>query len=84
MVNEPHPWVAWADNLQRWGLAQPLAVLLEALGPFRWLVAQFLYGSLPLFTTPSTSSQWQAILRVLEDETAHREFINLLLEESRQ
>ncbi len=84
MANEPHPWVAWAEHLQRWGLAQPIAVLLEALGPLRWVFAQFLYGGLPLLTTQPTSSQWQALLHILEDDTAQREFINLLLEEPHQ
>jgi hypothetical protein len=82
MAHETHPWVAWAKQLQRWGVAPLVATLLEGLRPLQGVLAQVLQGSLPLLTSFPRSTSWQALIHVLEDEDSYWTFIHLLTEET--
>lgn len=72
-------WRIWADNLQRWGLDELAAGLLEAVEPVGLILAQVVYFSQPFFPS-SSQAQFRAFSALLEDRTEARSFINLLRE----
>jgi len=74
-------WVVWARHLQRWGLSQPAAVLLEAGGPITILAAQFVYLGQPLLNSFLPTDQWRAAGEMLENPQACRSFAAFLREE---
>jgi len=41
-------WQIWAENLNRWGVKDLTATILEALGPLSLLGAQIVYVGQPL------------------------------------
>ena len=72
-------WMAWAQKLQRWGLREPAALLLESLGPFSILIAQFAYVAQPFL-----GSQAQDLADLLEDPQQTHTFAAFLREEGNQ
>lgn len=72
-------WRVWAQILQRWGLREPAALLLESLGPFSILIAQFAYVAQPFF-----GSQARELADLLEDPQQTHIFAAFLREEGNQ
>lgn len=74
-------WSDWARNLQRWGLKEPAAVLLEAAGPFKVFLAQAVYFSQPFVRGFLPPDQCQDLAQLLEDRDESLSFIAFLREE---
>ena len=74
-------WLSWAHILQRWGLREPVAALLEAGGPLSLLLAQIVYLGQPLLSGSSSAGAWQALAEMLEDPLQTRSFAAFLREE---
>jgi len=74
-------WPDWADFLRRWGLDQPAAAILEAVGPLGLIAAQFIYLGQPLFSGKQSHSKWSALATLLETEQDRLSFAALLREE---
>lgn len=71
-------WQKWAQRLRRLGLDQITAALLEAGGPFNFLLAQFFYASEPLLGGTMQEGEWNALAGVLEDSQSIHSFAALL------
>jgi hypothetical protein len=79
-VAERSFWKSWAKNIQRWGLSEAAAALLEAVGPMSLVAAQLLYFSQPLIGPSARSGQWDALANLLEDQDERRSFAAYLRE----
>lgn len=71
-------WKEWASVLQRTGLTDPAAALLEAAGPLSLLAAQAVHFCQPFI---GIQSQSQALASMLEDPYTCREFVDFLRQE---
>lgn len=80
MVDNQHIWNSWARTLQRWGIKDGVASLLEAAGSLTVLFAQLLYLSQPLLSGAVSSHSLHAFAQVLENPIDRREFISFLRE----
>ncbi len=65
-------WDSWAQFLQRFGLTETAATLLEASGPLTVLLAQFVYIGAPLAGVQT--ERWRQLGGLLEDRTAAHSF----------
>lgn len=74
-------WPGWAHFLQRFGLQQPAAAVLEAAGPLTWFAAQVVYLGQPFMYGAGRGGQWQALANLLENQEASRSFAAFLREE---
>jgi hypothetical protein len=74
-------WSNWAHFLQRIGLQQIAAGLLEAAGPLAWFAAQLVYVGQPFLDGSQPGGQWQALARLLESQEESRSFAAFLREE---
>jgi hypothetical protein len=74
-------WVGWARSLQRLGLQEIVAALLEAAGPMTILFAQAVYVGQPLLRGAVSGERLQALARMFEDPQESRTFANFLREE---
>lgn len=61
-------WSSWVQFLQKLGLNEPAAALLEGAGPFKLLAAQLLYFSQPFFDKALPTGQWEALAHMLEHQ----------------
>ncbi|HNZ13039.1 MAG TPA: hypothetical protein PKL11_05230 [Anaerolineaceae bacterium] len=75
----PH-WMIWAQFLQRWGVKEIAAALLEAGGPLNIFMAQLAYAGGPLFSSQQPSG-WQALAETLENPQQSRAFAAFLRQE---
>jgi hypothetical protein len=73
-------WKVWASTLQRWGIKNGVASLLETAGSLTVLMAQVLYLSQPLLSGAVSSHSIHAFAQVLENPIDRREFISFLRE----
>jgi hypothetical protein len=73
-------WNNWARTLERWGMKEGVAYLLEAVGSLSVLFAQALYLSQPLLSGAVSSRSLHAIAEVLENPVDRREFVSFLRE----
>jgi hypothetical protein len=80
MDENQHIWNSWARTLQRWGIKDGLASLLEASGSLTVLFAQVLYLSQPLLSGAVSSHSIRAFAQVLENPINRREFVSFLRE----
>lgn len=80
-MEQPIYWNRWAQLLQRFGLQQAAAVFLEAAGPLTWFTAQVVYLGQPFLDGSQPEGQWQALARLLENQTESRSFATFLREE---
>jgi hypothetical protein len=80
MYTDQHIWRAWAGFLQRWGVVDLTASLLEAAGPLSVLGAQFVYLLQPLLGPVSPAGHLDALARLLEDGQQTRDFVKYLRE----
>lgn len=81
-VEEKHRlWHIWAGQLQRLGLRDIAAGMLEAAGPASLILAQFVYMGQPFLPSSSAAqSQFRAFAALLEDRAETQSFIRLLRE----
>jgi hypothetical protein len=59
-------WLSWAQFLHHWGVSEPVAAFLEALGPLSIVLAQFVYIGEPL--AGRSPAKFRALAQMLEDE----------------
>jgi len=78
-MQERSTWSSWAQFLQRWGVSEPVATFLEALGPLSIVLAQFIYIGEPLLGRSPT--KYRALAQMLEDREEVRRFTAFLREE---
>ena len=74
-------WNEWALNLQRWGLREMVAALLDAAGPLTIFLAQFVYMGQPFLHGILPGDRLQAIAQLFENPDESRSFVNFLREE---
>lgn len=74
-------WSEWARILQRWGLDEPVAAILETAGPLNTFLAQFVYFGQPFLSLTPKGNQWQALANMLESQDETRLFASFLREE---
>ncbi|MBN1146762.1 MAG: hypothetical protein JXA78_05875 [Anaerolineales bacterium] len=80
MNADQHLWQVWASYLQRWGVKDWAAYLLEAVGPLAILGAQAIYIGQPLFNQWMPEGHLAALARLLEDSADTRSFVDFLRE----
>jgi hypothetical protein len=80
MDEDQQIWRSWASILQRWGLEQWAASILEAVGPLSVLGAQALYISAPLLKNILPMAQLETLARTLEDANQTQAFVSCLRE----
>lgn len=80
MDEDQQIWRSWASILQRWGLEQWAASILEAAGPLSVLGAQAVYLSAPLLKNILPTAQLETLARTLEDANQTQAFVNCLRE----
>jgi hypothetical protein len=78
-MQEPSLWSSWAHFLQHWGMSEPVAAFLDALGPLSIVLAQFVYIGEPLIGR--STDQFRALANMLEDRDQVRQFAAFLREE---
>jgi len=71
-------WLYWARVLQRWGIKNGVATLLEIAGSLTMVMAQILYLFQPTLSGAVSSSSLRAIARILESPDDRLEFITFL------
>lgn len=74
-------WNNWAHLLQKFGVTDMAASLLEGAGSLRYVAAQLVHASTPFFGNSETYSQWKALAAMLEDRELARQFISFINEE---
>ncbi len=80
MSENQQNWTDWARTLQRWGIKDGIASLLETTGSLGILLAQIVYLTQPILSGTLFSGSLLAFARVLEDPDDRREFITFLRE----
>jgi hypothetical protein len=80
MDENQHIWIRWARTLQRWGIKDGVASLLETTGSLPVLFAQILYISQPLLSGAVPSRSLDELAQILENPVNRREFISFLRE----
>ena len=81
MLPDRSSWEAWAHNLQRWGMREFAAALLDAGGPMTILLAQLIYFSQPLVQGIVPVDRMQALARLFDSPEESRSFATFLREE---
>ena len=76
-------WQGWSESLQRWGVDQLAASLLETSGPLSILAAQIIYISQPLVSWIVSIDQINALAALLEEPAQARAFSTHLREAAR-
>jgi hypothetical protein len=76
-------WAYWARTLQRWGVKNLVAFLVESAGALNMMLAQVLYLGQPLLSGAVTSASLERLARTLEDPALRMEFICYLKENPR-
>ena len=80
MDEDQHIWRSWANFLQRWGVEQWAATVLDVVGPLSVLGAQMVYLSTPLLKNAVPVAQLDALARMLEDTSQTQAFVSCLRE----
>jgi hypothetical protein len=80
MSENQQNWIDWARTLQRWGIKDGLASLLEITGSLGVLLAQMVYLIQPMLSGALSSSSLLAFAQVLENPDDRRKFITFLRE----
>lgn len=74
-------WNNWALLLQKMGVTDMAASVLEGAGSLRYVAAQLVHASSPFFGNSEASSQWKALATMLEDRELAQQFISFIKEE---
>jgi len=82
-MQPPSYWLNWAEKLERWGLTDLAAALLESTGPISTLLAQLVYASSP-FLPGSPSDTWGNLAHMFENRSESQAFAHFLKEGSPQ
>jgi hypothetical protein len=77
-------WPGWVHFLQRLGLRQIAAVVLESAGPLNWFAAQCVYLGQPFLPASPSGGNWQALAHLLENQAECRAFASFLRQEENQ
>lgn len=77
-------WSQWARFLQRWGLADLAAFLLEGGGPLAILAAQLFVVGQPVLGSSLPEGHIQAIANMMENHEEAQAFAAFLREEKQQ
>jgi hypothetical protein len=80
MDEDQHIWRSWANFLQRWGVEQWVASVLEVAGPLSLLGAQAVYLGSPLLKNVLPATQLDALARMLENKNQTQAFVTCLRE----
>ncbi len=80
MSENQQNWIEWARTLQRWGIKDGMASLLEITGSLGVILAQIVYVFQPMLSGALSSSSLLAFARVLEEPEVRRKFITFLRE----
>jgi hypothetical protein len=75
-----HIWHIWALNLQRWGMHELTATLLETAGSLCIIGAQIIYLSQPFLNLFISADYISALADLLDDTTQTRAFTSHLRE----
>ncbi len=67
-------WQVWHETLQRWGLDDLTALILDALGPLNLLGAQVVYLSQPFLGQLLPEGHWDTLAEVLENPAQTKAF----------
>jgi len=78
-MQPPTYWRNWAEKLERWGLTDLTASLLESNGPISILLAQLVYAGSP-FLSGSQSESMDNLARLFEDRSEGQAFAHFLKE----
>jgi hypothetical protein len=73
-------WANWARTLQRWGLKELVALLLESAGALNVMLAQVVYISQPLLSAAVNPGLLEKFAQVLENPATRTEFVSYLKE----
>jgi hypothetical protein len=82
MKSDPLVWQTWAEKLNRWGIGDFVAALLEAAGPLTLMGAQVIYFGKPFMGDIIPARHLEALTDLLEDPGQTRAFTAFLREES--
>ena len=78
-VEDKHTlWRIWSSSLQRWGIQEFAASLLEASGPFNLILAQLVYVGEPFLPSGGDRSNLKALGAMLEDGKETQAFVSYL------
>ncbi|BAJ62068.1 hypothetical protein ANT_00340 [Anaerolinea thermophila UNI-1] len=75
-------WHAWAQTLQRWGLNEFAAALLEGAAPLSILMGQVITLSQPLLGAWVSTEKLEALAHLCEDDEERIAFASFLREEN--
>lgn len=81
MQSDRSSWEAWARNLQRWGVQEIVAALLEAAGPLTLFLAQIVYAGQPFLRGVFPGQRLDALAHIFEDPQESRRFAAFIREE---
>ncbi|MBN1669265.1 MAG: hypothetical protein JW862_19385 [Anaerolineales bacterium] len=79
-----HIWQAWERALDRWGIKELVATLLEAIGPLNLLGAQVVYLGQPFLNRVLPAGYLDVLAGVLEDPEITQDFTRFLREQDHQ
>jgi hypothetical protein len=74
-------WDGWARTLQRWGVHEIAAALLEGAGPLTIFLAQVVYTGQPLLRGVVPGERLQALAQLFEHPEESRLFATFLRED---
>ncbi len=80
--DDDHAWKKWTTFLQRWGLQEFVAWLLEATGPITIIGAQVVYVGQPLLELFWPRGHVKALAELLEEPQTTQAFVCYLREAS--
>ena len=75
-------WPEWARILQRWGVSDLAALLLDAAGPLNIILAQAVHAGRPFLGQNIPDERIQALASLFENQEESRSFAAFLREES--
>ncbi len=75
-------WPEWARILNKWGLADLVAALLEAAGPLNLFMAQVVFAGHPFLSQVIPEERLSALASLFEDQEESRSFAAYIREES--
>jgi hypothetical protein len=80
MSEDQQNWITWARTLQRWGMKETAASVLDSAGSLGMLIAPLLYIGQPLLSGAVSPHTLDALAQVLEDPENRRKFVSFLRE----
>ncbi len=78
MTQNSQIWQTWVENLNRWGVKDLTASILEALGPLSLLGAQIVYVGQPFLNPFFPKGYMDVLADLLEDPQETQAFIAVL------